>query len=86
MRRRIKLKEKLYTIRCLNPNCGKILAYFGKIDENIIGFVNDDIEKRFFTDEKGSYIVCKFCGKKNAFKSNTKKGIPVLILSHIRED
>ena len=80
------MKDNLYAMKCLNPSCGKVLVYLGKMGENAFGLIKDDGEKRFFTDEKGSYIVCKFCGKKNAFISTREKGLPIFKLSYIRED
>lgn len=79
------MKKKLYAMKCLNPSCGKVLAYLGKLDENAFGLINDGVQKRFHTDEIGSYITCKFCGKKNGFIYNKENGLPTLRLSHIRD-
>ncbi len=80
------MKEKLFVMRCLNPECGKVLCHLGKLGENALGVIDEgDFHERFNNDSEGSYIVCKYCGKKNAF-INTKDGdLPIMKLSHIRE-
>ncbi len=76
------MKEKIYAMQCLN--CGKILAYLGKLSENVLG-IDEDGSNRFKTDKEGSYIKCKFCGKKNGFISDKEEGLPILRLSYIRD-
>ncbi len=78
------MKEKLYAIQCLNPDCGKILTFLVKLSKNAFG-IDEDANNRFHTDEKGSYIICKFCGKKNAFVNSKEDGLPILRLSYIRD-
>ena len=81
------MKEKIFAMRCLNPECGKVLVYLGDLGNNALGVIdNGDFEKRFHTDNEGSYIECKYCGKKNALYDTKDGDLPILRLSHIREE
>lgn len=53
--------------RCLNPNCGAVLFFSGKMgpDTEHRG-VDRDIHKKH--DEKGDYIECPKCGAKHKVK------------------
>lgn len=82
------MKEKLFAMRCLNTECMKILMYMGDMGDGSLG-VNDvegDFDGRFHTDDEGSYIECKYCGKKNAFLDTKDGDLPIIKLSHIRDE
>lgn len=78
------MKEKIPAMPCLK--CGKVLAILGEMQEGskVYG-VDKDTSNRFHTDENGNnYIICKFCGAKNALVSDhSKPGLPQLRLSHL---
>jgi len=53
--------------RCLNPNCGAVLFFSGKMDPDTEDRgVDRDIHKK--RDEKGDYIECPKCGAKHKIK------------------
>ena len=75
------MQEKTPAMPCLK--CGKVLALLGELGPGAYG-IDEDTKKRFHTNEQGnSYIVCKFCGAKNALVINDKPGLPQLRLSHL---
>ena len=60
-----KLNERVQ--RCLNPKCGTVLFFSGKMAPNAENRgVDRDIHKKH--DEKGYYIECPKCGAKHKVK------------------
>lgn len=78
------MKDKIPAMPCLKY--GKVLAILGKLGPEAFG-IDEDTRNRFHTDNKGnSYIICKFCGAKNALvNDHSKPGLPQLRLSHLIE-
>ena len=74
--------KKQYAMRCLK--CGKVLALLGELSKDVFA-IDEDTKNRYKREDDQAYIVCKFCGAKNALVRNDKPGLPSERLSHIIE-